>query len=97
MPGSLAGSSLEHPTKSTAATDARIKLRLRLMELAGEVAYGYFFEGLSGPQFAARKALAEVRRDSGESFAWPAPAARAFQSHGLAIAAATVLGFALLD
>ncbi|MCT8160683.1 tricarballylate utilization 4Fe-4S protein TcuB [Pseudoruegeria sp. SHC-113] len=42
------------------------------------------------------KALAEVRRDSWESFAWPAPAARAFQSHGLAIAAATVLGFALL-
>ncbi|SNT30896.1 tricarballylate utilization 4Fe-4S protein TcuB [Tropicimonas sediminicola] len=42
------------------------------------------------------KALAEVRRDSWERFAWPAPAARAFHTHGTMIAAASVLGFALL-
>ena len=42
------------------------------------------------------KALAEVRRDSWESFAWPGPFAVAFQTHGLRIAILTVLGFALL-
>lgn len=42
------------------------------------------------------QALAEVRRDSWESFAWPQPLARRFHSHGGAIAAALVLGFALL-
>jgi citrate/tricarballylate utilization protein len=42
------------------------------------------------------KALAEVRQDSWESFAWPGPFARLFQRSGLMIAAATALGFALL-
>ncbi|SFR34510.1 tricarballylate utilization 4Fe-4S protein TcuB [Litoreibacter janthinus] len=42
------------------------------------------------------KALAEVRRDSWESFAWPQPVARKFHTHGGAIALASVLGFALL-
>lgn len=41
-------------------------------------------------------ALAELRRDSWESFAWPGPFARAFQTHGLRIALFSVLGFALL-
>ena len=42
------------------------------------------------------KALAEVRRDSWESFAWPQPLARRFHTHGGAIALALVVGFALL-
>lgn len=42
------------------------------------------------------KALADVRQDSWEEFAVPRAAARAFQKNGVAIAAATVLGFALL-
>jgi len=42
------------------------------------------------------KALAEVRRDSWESFAWPSPVARRFHTHGSAIAVASVLGFAVL-
>ncbi|WP_146344328.1 tricarballylate utilization 4Fe-4S protein TcuB [Falsiphaeobacter marinintestinus] len=42
------------------------------------------------------KALAEVRRDSWESFAWPQPLARRFHTHGGAIALALVIGFALL-
>lgn len=42
------------------------------------------------------KALAEVRQDSWESFAWPAPLARRFQKSGVMIALATILGFALL-
>nr|WP_171229214.1 tricarballylate utilization 4Fe-4S protein TcuB [Ruegeria sp. HKCCA4008] len=42
------------------------------------------------------KALAEVRRDSWESFAWPQPVARCFHSHGGAIALALVVGFALI-
>jgi len=42
------------------------------------------------------KALAEVRRDSWESFAWPQPLARRFHRHGGAIALATVLGFAIM-
>lgn len=41
-------------------------------------------------------ALAEVRRDSWETFAWPQPIARRFHTHGLAIVAALVVGFALL-
>lgn len=42
------------------------------------------------------KALAEVRQDSWESFAWPAPLARRFQKSGVMIALATVLGFGVL-
>lgn len=42
------------------------------------------------------KALAEVRRDSWESFAWPQPLARRFHTHGGAIALALVIGFALM-
>ncbi len=41
-------------------------------------------------------ALAEVRRDSWESFAWPQPLARRFHTHGGVIAAALVVGMALL-
>ncbi|TCK99290.1 citrate/tricarballylate utilization protein [Shimia isoporae] len=41
-------------------------------------------------------ALAEVRRDSWETYAWPQPLARRFNTHGAAIALALVLGFALL-
>ncbi len=41
-------------------------------------------------------ALAEVRHDSWDSYAWPAPAARAFHRNGGMIALAAVLGFALL-
>ncbi len=41
-------------------------------------------------------ALAEVRRDSWESFAWPQPLARRFHTQGGAIALALVLGFAAL-
>lgn len=42
------------------------------------------------------KILAEVRRDSWESFAWPGPLARAFHTRGGLIALVSVLGFALL-
>ncbi len=42
------------------------------------------------------KALAEVRRDSWESLAWPNGLARAFHRNGLMIAAATVVGFAII-
>ena len=41
-------------------------------------------------------ALAEVRRDSWESFAWPGNFARLFQRSGMWVGAATVVGFALL-
>lgn len=41
-------------------------------------------------------ALAEVRRDSWESFAWPQTMARSFNTHGGAIVAALVVGFALI-
>lgn len=41
-------------------------------------------------------ALAEVRRDSWESFAWPQPIARRFHTHGGAIALALVVGLAVL-
>jgi citrate/tricarballylate utilization protein len=42
------------------------------------------------------KALAEVRQNSWESFAWPGPLAQIFQKNGVMIAVATVLGFAVL-
>lgn len=42
------------------------------------------------------KVLAEVRQASWEDFAWPQPVASVFQRNGLAIAVATILGFALL-
>lgn len=41
-------------------------------------------------------ALAEVRRDSWESFAWPAPLARWFQRSGMLVVLATIAGFAVL-
>ena len=44
---------------------------LRLMELSGEVVAGYFFEGLSGPQFASRQALRALQpADDGDSVYW---------------------------
>ncbi|MDV7145608.1 tricarballylate utilization 4Fe-4S protein TcuB [Tropicimonas sp. TH_r6] len=42
------------------------------------------------------KALAELRRESWEDHAWPAPLARKFHTNGALIAAALVIGFALL-
>lgn len=42
------------------------------------------------------RALADLRHDSWEAFAFPRGAARAFQKNGALIALATVLGFALL-
>lgn len=42
------------------------------------------------------QALANVRQDSWEAFAYPRAAAAAFQRSGVMIAAATVIGFALL-
>lgn len=42
------------------------------------------------------KALAELRRDSWESFAWPGPFARLFHTRPAAITLATVVGFVLL-
>ncbi len=42
------------------------------------------------------KALAEVRQDRWESFAWPGPLARLFQKSGVMIALATAFGFAAL-
>lgn len=42
------------------------------------------------------KILAEVRRDSWESFAWPMSFARMFQTHGTAIAVFSVICFAVL-
>ncbi|WGW04137.1 tricarballylate utilization 4Fe-4S protein TcuB [Tropicibacter oceani] len=42
------------------------------------------------------RALAEVRQDSWEDFAFPRAGARAFQKSGVMIALATVLGFALM-
>lgn len=41
-------------------------------------------------------ALAEVRRDSWETFAWPQPLARQFHTKGGAIAIVAVLGFAVI-
>lgn len=42
------------------------------------------------------KVLAEIRRDSWESFAWPQPLARRFHTHGGMIALALVVGLALI-
>lgn len=42
------------------------------------------------------RALAEVRRASWEDYAWPQPVARAFHQSGVALALATVVGFAVL-
>lgn len=42
------------------------------------------------------QALADVRQDSWEEFAFPRAAGKAFQKNGIAIAIATALGFALL-
>lgn len=42
------------------------------------------------------RALAEVRHDSWEEMAWPGPVAKLFQKNGVAVAAASVLGFAIL-
>lgn len=42
------------------------------------------------------KALAEVRQASWQDFAWPQPVARIFQKSGVALALATVVGFAVL-
>jgi ferredoxin len=42
------------------------------------------------------QALANVRQDSWEDLAFPQAAGRAFQKNGVAIAVATVIGFALL-
>ena len=43
---------------------------LRIMELAGEVAAGYFFEGLSGPQFMAPAALYRFRAHQAPQSFW---------------------------
>ncbi len=42
------------------------------------------------------KALAEVRQDSWDSFAWPGPLAGAFRKSGVMISLAVIAGFALL-
>lgn len=42
------------------------------------------------------RALADVRHDGWEAFAWPGGLARGFQRSGVAIALASVLGFAIL-
>jgi citrate/tricarballylate utilization protein len=42
------------------------------------------------------KALARVRRDSWESYAWPQPVARRFHTHGGAIALTLAVGIALI-
>ena len=43
---------------------------LRIMELAGEVTAGYFFEGLSGPQFMAPAALHRFRAHQAPQSFW---------------------------
>ena len=43
---------------------------LRIMELAGEVTAGYFFEGLSGPQFVAPAALHRFRAHQAPQSFW---------------------------
>ena len=43
---------------------------LRIMELAGEVTAGYFFEGLSGPQFMAPAALHRFRAHQAPPSFW---------------------------
>ena len=42
------------------------------------------------------KALAELRQASWQAYAWPKPLASLFQKNGVAVAIATVIGFALL-
>ena len=42
------------------------------------------------------KALAELRQASWEEYAWPKPLASLFQKNGVAVAIATILGFAFL-
>ncbi len=41
---------------------------LRLMELSGEVASGYFFQGIPGPQFMSQRALRIFQQDEPEGF-----------------------------
>lgn len=48
----------------------RVFRTLRLMELSGEIAGGYFFEGLSGLQFASAEALRLLARDLPEDACW---------------------------
>ena len=43
---------------------------LRIMELAGEITAGYFFEGLSGPQFMAPAALHRFRAHQAPQSCW---------------------------
>jgi ATP-dependent helicase Lhr and Lhr-like helicase len=57
---------------------------LRVMELAGEVVAGYFFEGLSGPQFAAPAAVSGLQGSS--------PAAGSFWMNALDPASPCGLG-----
>lgn len=45
----------------------RIFRSLRLMELSGEILSGYFFEGIPGPQFISRRALARLKTDLPEN------------------------------
>ncbi len=43
---------------------------LRIMELSGEIVSGLFFQGLSGPQFAAPAALRSLERGAGTQSFW---------------------------
>jgi ATP-dependent Lhr-like helicase len=43
---------------------------LRIMELSGEIVSGLFFQGLSGPQFAAPAALRSLERGAGAESFW---------------------------
>ena len=43
---------------------------LRIMELSGEIVSGLFFNGLSGPQFAAPAALRSLERGAGAESFW---------------------------
>ncbi|UCE20559.1 MAG: DEAD/DEAH box helicase [Gemmatimonadota bacterium] len=49
--------------ESTPFRWANVFRSLRLMELSGEVLSGYFFEGISGPQFISHRALHILRRN----------------------------------
>jgi ATP-dependent Lhr-like helicase len=49
---------------------ARLFRALCMMELAGEIVSGYFFEGLSGPQFATPAAVQTFIRDAEPSTFW---------------------------
>ena len=48
----------------------RLFRTLRLMELSGEVLAGYFFHGLSGPQFISHEALRRLERALPEEAVW---------------------------